>query len=237
MAGAVRTLIQRSLWHAVIVGAASALLAVGAGTLAFVAVAAATETPSAAASPPRIGRSSTETYGLDAPRGRWLHLPPVQVAEAPDRPPPAALSMLTDEPIDVPRVPPAATPTEKAPLLALRVDPTEAPPLEPGMRLVVPVSFYYCNVTADGGPAGDGGGFCGVMRDGSTVYEGAAACDYDYLGQLFRIEHDPTGRIYRCADTGSAVRGLHRDIWFESSIEGWEWLRVVGRDAVIEVLP
>ncbi|MCA9851946.1 MAG: hypothetical protein KC461_15060, partial [Dehalococcoidia bacterium] len=84
---------------------------------------------------------------------------------------------------------------------------------------------------------GDGGNFCGVMRDGSVVYPGAAACAYKYLGQQFRIVGDPTGRIYRCADTGSAVHGVHRDIWFMTSDDGWDWQLVVGQVATIEILP
>ncbi len=75
------------------------------------------------------------------------------------------------------------------------------------------------------------------MRDGSVVRDGAAACDYDYLGQRFRIEGDPLKRTYFCADTGSAVHGLHRDIWFLDNGEGWRWQRQVGKTAVIEIVP
>ncbi|MGE3857446.1 MAG: hypothetical protein AB7G21_10880 [Dehalococcoidia bacterium] len=114
---------------------------------------------------------------------------------------------------------------------------TPTPNLRPGDRVTVTVSFYYCELGADSPHRGDGGGFCGAMRDGSVVYNGAAACDYIYLGQRFRIEGDPLGRIYRCADTGSAVHGLHRDIWFGSSDEGWKWQRSVGQSATIEILP
>ncbi len=111
------------------------------------------------------------------------------------------------------------------------------PPLAPGERLTVPVSFYYCTVGSSVAAQGDGGGFCGAMRDGSVVYNGAAACDVAYLGQQFRIEGDPLDRIYRCADTGSAVHGQHRDIWFDSSDDGWAWQRSIGQAATIEVLP
>ena len=75
------------------------------------------------------------------------------------------------------------------------------------------------------------------MRDGSVVYNGAAACDIASLGERFKILGDPLGRIYRCADTGSAVHGLHRDIWFHSSDAGWAWLRSVGQVVTIEILP
>lgn len=112
----------------------------------------------------------------------------------------------------------------------------EAPALAPGDRVEAQVTFYYCK-HSEGTPAGDGGNFCGLMRDGTAVYPGAAACHYDYLGQMFRIEGDPTDRVYRCADTGSAIAGLHRDIWFAASQEGWDWQRVMGASAVIEILP
>lgn len=111
------------------------------------------------------------------------------------------------------------------------------PDLVPGQRIEVSVSFYYCQDGPANYPLGDGGGFCGLMRDGSRVYPGAAACAYRYLGQLFKIVGDPTGRIYKCADTGSAVHGLHRDIWFNTSDDGWVWQHSVGRTAVIEILP
>lgn len=109
------------------------------------------------------------------------------------------------------------------------------PPLLPGDSVVASVSFYYCE--GGEGPRGDGGGFCGHMRDGSIVYIGAAACDHAYIGQQFRIQGDPLGLVYRCADTGSAVHGLHRDIWFHSADDGWRWQRQVGQTAVIEILP
>ncbi len=112
---------------------------------------------------------------------------------------------------------------------------SSTPKLAPGDRIGVPVSFYYCDQGA--GSAGDGGGFCGRMRDGSVVYNGAAACDVAYLGQRFRIQGDPLERIYKCADTGSAVHGLHRDIWFQSSDQGWSWQLSVGQAASIEILP
>ena len=115
--------------------------------------------------------------------------------------------------------------------------PAVAAKLAPGDRVTATVSFYYCELGPKGRHPGDGGNFCGVMRDGTVVYDGAAACAYEYLGQQFRIEGDPTGRVYRCADTGSAVHGQHRDIWFMSSDEGWEWQLKVGQVATIEILP
>jgi hypothetical protein len=109
--------------------------------------------------------------------------------------------------------------------------------LKPGDRITVPVTFYYCEETTGGQRRGDGGGFCGVMRNGDVVHPGAAACDVAYLGQRFIIEGDPTGRTYVCADTGGGVHRQHRDIWFLSNSEGWAWQAAVGRTAVIDILP
>ncbi len=125
-----------------------------------------------------------------------------------------------------------APPASGQPLRAAH--PTATPALEPGNRVVATVSFYYCN--SGSGPSGDGGAWCGAMRDGTVVYPGAAACDYAYLGQRFRIEGDPTGRVYTCNDTGGKVHGLHRDIWFQTNDEGWRWQRDVGTRVVIEII-
>jgi len=110
------------------------------------------------------------------------------------------------------------------------------PLLTAGDRVEVSLSFYYCVEGTSGMPSGDGGGFCGAMRDGTVVYPGAAACDYAYLGQTFRIVGDTSDTVYRCADTGSAVHGLHRDIWFNNSDDGWAWQGEVGSVATIEIL-
>ena len=110
-------------------------------------------------------------------------------------------------------------------------------PLQAGDRITVPVTFYYCEDTTGGQRQGDGGGFCGLMRNGTSVHSGAAACDVAYLGQRFRIEGDPTARTYVCADTGSAIRNQHRDIWFLSNGAGWAWQQAMGSSAVIEILP
>ena len=97
------------------------------------------------------------------------------------------------------------------------------------------MSFYYCG--ANGGPrVGDGGGFCGRMANGQVVYPGAAACSAAYMGQQFRVQGDPYGRVYTCADTGGAVGGTHRDIWFDDAGVGWSWLQTVGFTAVIEIV-
>ncbi|MGE0228769.1 MAG: hypothetical protein AB7I38_00425 [Dehalococcoidia bacterium] len=128
------------------------------------------------------------------------------------------------------------TPTISEATVRTQTAAPSVPELQAGDRITVPVTFYYCEDSTGGQRAGDGGGFCGVMRDGTAVYPGAAACEYRYLGQRFVIEGDPTGRTYVCADTGSGIHGQHRDIWFMSSGEGWAWQQVVGRSAVIRIL-
>ncbi|MSQ30976.1 MAG: hypothetical protein EXR64_02975 [Dehalococcoidia bacterium] len=148
-----------------------------------------------------------------------------------------------EQPFEASRIetplPGPATTAPDALVRATRVTPGAGgtPSLAAGDRLSVSVSFYYCEAGGQTPARGDGGGFCGAMRDGSVVYNGAAACDHAYLGQHFRIEGDPLKRIYRCADTGSAVHGLHRDIWFHTSGDGWAWQRSVGEAATIEILP
>ena len=132
---------------------------------------------------------------------------------------------------------PASPPSVDRPAAIAYPGADVTPELSPGERIEATVSFYYCEQSEGDERPGDGGGFCGAMRDGTIVYPGAAACSYDYLGQLFRIEGDPTERVYRCNDTGNAVLGLHRDIWFQSSDEGWLWAYRVGQRAVIEILP
>lgn len=188
------------------------------------------------------------SYALAAPQPRAVAAQPAPAERlgdsGPARPSPAlaararaAGTMGDPDPEDIPRPGPGQPFDIHARAQALSVQSAPPPPLTPGQRVSVPLSFYYCEPGQEPAVPGDGGGFCGAMRDGSTVYPGAAACDIAYLGQQFRIEDDPTGRIYRCADTGNAVDNLHRDIWFRTASEGWDWLLTVGRQGVIEILP
>lgn len=114
-------------------------------------------------------------------------------------------------------------------------DVLQTPMLRPGDIVESTVSFYYC-VQGETPEGGDGGEFCGVMRDGTVVYDGAAACDWAYLGQRFIIVGDPIERVYTCADTGSAVHGLHRDIWFHSAAEGWKWQLSLGTRGLLVIV-
>jgi len=131
--------------------------------------------------------------------------------------------------------PPAAPPPVTPPAVSAALPSTPAPPLGPGEKYTASLSFYYCG--ANGGPrVGDGGGFCGHMANGEVVHHGAAACAAQYMGQRFRVEGDPYGRIYTCKDTGGAVGGMHRDIWFDDAGVGWAWLQTVGFSATIEIV-
>jgi len=105
--------------------------------------------------------------------------------------------------------------------------------MQPGELAPAQVTFYYCA----GGIVGDGGGFCGHTADGTPVQVGVAACDRAYMGQHFRVVGDPSGLVFRCADTGSAVHGAHRDMWFPTPATGSAWLAGVGYHVTIEVLP
>lgn len=115
-------------------------------------------------------------------------------------------------------------------------EPDPEPPTT-GATVEATVTYYYCTQGAIAAGIGDGGGFCGVMVNGQTVFAGAAGCVASLLGQRFRITGDPTGRVYTCTDTGSAVVGQHRDIWFPNSDDGYLWWIEVGFKTTIEVLP
>ena len=98
------------------------------------------------------------------------------------------------------------------------------------------ITYYYCVPGGNEASHGDGGGYCGGMANGEVVHEGAAACKPGLLGQRFRIDGDPTDRIYECTDTGGSVLQDHRDIWFMNSDEGYEWWLTVGERAFIEIV-
>ena len=93
-----------------------------------------------------------------------------------------------------------------------------APEPEAGTTIETTITYYYCE-----GTGGDGGGFCGHMANGEIVRAGAAACARSRLGERFRIVGDPT--VYTCEDTGGAVHGHHRDIWFRYSADAAAWAR------------
>ncbi len=111
------------------------------------------------------------------------------------------------------------------------------PPATPAPdQRIASITYYYCTQGSIPASIGDGGGWCGAMASGQVVYEGAAACAPQYMGDKFKILGDPTGRIYTCADTGGAVHGEHRDIFFHNSDDGYNWWLQVGATATIEVI-
>ncbi len=113
-------------------------------------------------------------------------------------------------------------------------DPERVAPGQPGG--LAAITYYYCTRGDDLRGIGDGGGFCGGMASGNTVYPGAASCSRTHFGQRFTIAGDPTGRVYTCEDTGGGVGGNHRDIWFADSDEGYQWRQQVGPWAEITIL-
>jgi 3D (Asp-Asp-Asp) domain-containing protein len=207
--------------------------------------AAAAETPAASATEAAAAPATTATAASEEQRAEVASeaTPEVTVQSAlvaatpavTEVPPQASASVVSTSRFQTP----VATSTPR-PQIAVASQAATATPAAatfgPGARVNATVTFYYCEDTTGGARPGDGGGFCGTMRDGSVVYSGAAACDPAYLGQKFRIEGDPTERVYTCADTGGAIHGQHRDIWFLGNAEGWAWQRVVGTSAVIEIL-
>jgi hypothetical protein len=73
------------------------------------------------------------------------------------------------------------------------------------------------------------------MANGEIVYGGAAACGgFLALGQRFQIEHDPTGRVYVCADRG--LGGWYWiDIFWADSSAARLWLAEVGSYGTVMV--
>lgn len=224
--------IGRALRHGLVVSGVCVLIALGTGVSGFV-FGERTEAAYGQALPaPTRDPASTSQEVL----GRWLKpLGEASTAHAAEAPAASEVAV----PLEVVTVPSltaeAAPSAEEGRITASRLA-GGAVSLRAGDRPMVTVSFYYCEEIASYS-SGDGGGFCGLARNGTRVAPGMAACDVAYLGQRFQIEGDPTGRTYLCGDTGGAVRGLHRDIWFMSNRDGWHWQQSVGEQAFIRVLP
>lgn len=90
----------------------------------------------------------------------------------------------------------------------------------PGMVVSARVTIYGCT--------GSGGGFCGGMASGYTVFEGAAACSTDLkFGTKFTIAGDPTGRVYECMDRGH-LPATWVDIFFYNTADGFAWASQLG---------
>ena len=160
---------------------------------------------------------------LDVPSQEWLTYSP----DAPDFAQSLARGQLREDSIVWLRAGAMTTPDP---------EPTATP--EPaGVVVEARITYFYCNQGTIAAGIGDGGGWCGTMRNGEVVHEGAAACSRDNFGQRFRIIGDPLNLTYECKDTGSAVHGEQRDIWFENSDDALNWIRVVGDTAQVEILP
>jgi hypothetical protein len=90
----------------------------------------------------------------------------------------------------------------------------------------VNITFYDCASQ----------GFCGPMYNGEWVYEGAAACSWDLaLGTAFRIEGDPTQRVYVCKDRGM-LTDTWVDIFWYHPADGYYWQSFVGRHGTIDIV-
>jgi hypothetical protein len=124
-------------------------------------------------------------------------------------------------------VPPGATPVPPRP--PTRPGASAQPPATAvtlGRVENVNLTFYDCLDQ----------GFCGAMKSGTRVYEGAAACSWNLAeGTRFRIIGDPTRRIYVCEDRG-LLENTWVDIFFHDPEDGWDWQRAVGRYGTIEIV-
>ncbi len=102
----------------------------------------------------------------------------------------------------------------------------QGPPVAAGTRLSSIVTFYAC--------VGDG--FCGRTASGVQVGPGSAACSSNLpFGTRFRIEGDPSGRVFVCNDRG-ALSSTWVDVWFYSVSEGRAWQSIVGSRAEIVIV-
>ncbi len=195
--------------------------------------------PSDASVPPRdVSAAAAQRLAGPPPSDLIEAAPPVTASLETRQLPAAGPPVLSraEEALEVARPhPDADLPEITEPPFPVTLGYPGSPPLVAGDVIEVTISFYYCE-QGDTSSGGDGGGFCGPMRDGTVVYEGAAACALTYLGQQFRIVGDSTGRTYTCHDTGNAVLGLHRDIFFHKASDGWPWLWSMGTSAVLEIV-
>ena len=102
----------------------------------------------------------------------------------------------------------------------------QSAPIPAGTRLHSTTTFYDCSNQR----------FCGTMANGQVVFPGAAACSYNMpFGTRFRLENDPAGRVFVCADRG-ALSSSWVDIWFHDAAEGWAWQSIVGIRSTIIIV-
>jgi hypothetical protein len=111
-------------------------------------------------------------------------------------------------------------------LAAAAARPWEPVSIGTGTRLSSRVTFYECDTS----------GFCGNMASGIPVSAGYAACSYNLaFGTRFRIDSDPSGRVWTCADRG-LLPSTHVDVWFYSWSEGNSYQSIVGTYSTITIL-
>ncbi|HEY7467269.1 MAG TPA: hypothetical protein VIB47_11320 [Dehalococcoidia bacterium] len=143
--------------------------------------------------------------------------PTAQPTPQPTAPPKRAIVPPGNTPAPVPTATPLSKPVASQP---------PAAPVKVGRIENVNLTFYDCLDQ----------GFCGTMKYGEEVYEGAAACSWDLpAGTRFRILGDPTKRTYVCEDRGE-LEDTWVDIFFNDPDDGWDWQEAVGRYGTIEIV-
>jgi hypothetical protein len=140
----------------------------------------------------------------------------------------AAKATPTPEPAAPSRgiAPPGATPQPQQAAAPIPAAPPPAAVVTVGRIDNVNLTFYDCLDQ----------GFCGTMKYGKEVFEGAAACSWNLPeGTRFRIIGDPTARVYVCEDRG-LLEDTWVDIFFHDPDDGWAWQKAVGRYGTIEIV-
>jgi hypothetical protein len=99
-------------------------------------------------------------------------------------------------------------------------------PIPIGTKLASTTTFYACL----------GNGFCGRMANGEGVHASAAACSSNLaLGTKFRIDGDPSGRVFTCLDRG-ALTPTWVDVFFYDAADGWAWQANIGTSNTITIV-
>ena len=111
-------------------------------------------------------------------------------------------------------------------LSAAASQPWQPGPMTAGSRLGTRITYYDCDTS----------GFCGNMASGIPVSDGFAACSYNMpFGTKFRIEGDPTSRVWTCGDRG-LLSSTHVDVWFYHWSDGSAYQSLVGSYGTITII-
>jgi hypothetical protein len=234
---ALREAVTRRVGHATVIGvAAIAIFAVAAVTIPMVTAFAGSFGNSAAAAPLMYGPPAELRAAADAPSG-WSGSYAAAVPSASDRGAALIAGAEQQQTIDTLLNIYKWAETEKAyqaeqarlgqvagvsaaPARGAATTLGRASGYAPGTRLYARITMYGC--------VGRGGGFCGGMASGITVFEGAAACSTDMpFGTKFTIDGDPTGRTYECLDRGH-LSSPWVDVFFYNTEEGFAWAGFLG---------